>query len=54
MKPTLELEITTFFTKFGYIFLHEMPPCHHSWFPPIVSGSEKQFRKKKKKKKTKK
>jgi len=29
----------------------EMPPCHHSWFPPIVSGSENQFLKRKKKKK---
>jgi len=29
----------------------EMPPCHHSWFPLIVSSSENQFRKKKKKKK---
>ncbi len=29
----------------------EMPPCHHSWCPPIVSGSENQFRQKKKKEK---
>ncbi len=29
----------------------EMPPCHHSWFPRIVSGSENQFCKRKKKEK---
>jgi hypothetical protein len=30
-----------------------MPPCHHSWFPPIIFGFENQFRQKKKKKKKK-